>query len=208
MRHYYRDRSPVYDEVYAYPERQNDLRYLAAKIPFLLAKRHVLEIAAGTGYWTEVISQSADHILATDREVMQLDKIAARVLCCDVEVQEADAYRLKEAIHGSFSGAFAGLWLSHVPRQHVEGFLSSLHERLEPGARVVLLDNALTQCNRFPIAFTDDYGNTYQDRMLDQGKTYSVLKNFPTREELVSWSGAGDSEYRLLENYWLYHYIL
>ena len=46
MRAYYRERAPVYDRVYAYPERQDDLRWLEAAIPAALADRDVLEIAA------------------------------------------------------------------------------------------------------------------------------------------------------------------
>jgi hypothetical protein len=51
---YYRDRAAVYDAVYAKPERQADLSTLREVLPPLVAGRRVLEIAAGTGYWTDL----------------------------------------------------------------------------------------------------------------------------------------------------------
>jgi hypothetical protein len=53
--------------------------------------------------------------------------------------------------------------------------------RLEPGARVVVLDNSFVQTSstaHFAAAMNE--GNSYQDRTLDDGSVHEVLKNFPT----------------------------
>ncbi len=63
---YYQQRAPEYDEVYAKPERQADLAELRRLLPPLVAGRRVLEIAAGTGYWTAVIAPAAASVTATD----------------------------------------------------------------------------------------------------------------------------------------------
>src|SRR6202043_371464 len=63
---YYQQRAAEYDAVYAKPERQQDLAQLKELLPPLVAGRHVLEIAAGTGYWTQVIAPAAASITATD----------------------------------------------------------------------------------------------------------------------------------------------
>ncbi len=68
MSNYYKERAPVYDLVYGYPERQADLRFLEAHLQEMFDGCGVLEIAAGTGYWTQFISRTAKSILATDRE--------------------------------------------------------------------------------------------------------------------------------------------
>ncbi|MBT7371087.1 MAG: class I SAM-dependent methyltransferase [Gammaproteobacteria bacterium] len=208
MNRYYRDRAPVYDDVYSYPERQQDLRFLESHLSGALRDRHVLEVAAGTGYWTRHISGSARSILATDLEPAQLEQIHQRELGCSTETRVVDAYRLSGTIDDKFDGAFAGLWLSHVPKQRMAEFFSSLHQCLKPGARVILIDNSVAQCQRLPITFTDEWGNTFQDRQLDNGETYRVLKNFPTVEELEHWVSAfGDPEdYVELEQFWLYQY--
>jgi predicted methyltransferase len=56
---YYAQRAAEYDAVYAKPERQHDLARLKELLPPLVAGRRVLELAAGTGYWTQVMSWSA-----------------------------------------------------------------------------------------------------------------------------------------------------
>jgi len=95
-----------------------------------------------------------------------------------------------------------------VPIGRRPAFLASLHRRLAPGARVVLLDNSEIQCRELPIAERDAEGNTYQHRRLRDATVHRVLKNFPSREELealVATPGARP-EYRALENFWLFSY--
>jgi len=62
---YYRERAAEYDAVYAKPERQQDLARLHGLLSPLVAGQRVLEVAAGTGYWTRVLSGSAAAITAT-----------------------------------------------------------------------------------------------------------------------------------------------
>ncbi|PIF90927.1 hypothetical protein CLU86_1824 [Acidovorax sp. 62] len=53
MQDYYAARAKEYDQIYAKPTRQADLRQMEAWLPTVLAGRNVLEIACGTGYWTQ-----------------------------------------------------------------------------------------------------------------------------------------------------------
>lgn len=56
---YYAQRAPEYDQVYAKPERQADISALADLVKGALARRAVLDIAAGTGFWTERYADAA-----------------------------------------------------------------------------------------------------------------------------------------------------
>lgn len=212
MASYYRERAPVYDRVYQYPERQGDLRFLESHIPEALRGRRVLEVAAGTGYWTQCLSQTAKSVMATDREAAQLDLLSIRTLKSPVETRILDAYHLDRLVDEgrSFSGAFAGLWLSHVPRQRLNEFFCSLHQCLRPGAVVVLLDNSPAQCVQWPLTQADEQGNTYQIRELDSGSTHRVLKNFPALDELkrVIAPFGEFQNYISLENFWLFQYTV
>ncbi len=207
MKAYYKERAPIYDKVYAYPERQEDLRFLEAYIPKQLAGLDVLEIAAGTGYWTQFIARSAKSILATDATIEALTQINHRPINKPVPIQVMDAYAV-ETLPGGYDGVFSGLWLSHVPKQKLRKFLSSLNQITQPGATVLFIDNSTAQCVRLPIAYTDEKGNKYQDRTLDDGKTHRVLKNFPTENELLEASrGLGVArKYKALEHFWLFQY--
>jgi len=204
---YYRRRAGEYEAIYAKPERQADLLLLKKKIAGILKGARVLEVACGTGYWTKVISGAAEAVAATDvaEEPMRIaqSKEYAR---SNVRFSVSDAYRLDENL-GSFNAAFAGFWWSHVPRQRAAEFLRSLHARLEPGARVLLLDNLYVEGNSTPVVETDADGNTYQLRDLANGSRFRVMKNFPSKEELRALLPP-PVRYRALQYYWLAQYRL
>ena len=202
---YYRRRAGEYESIYGRPERQADLAILRRRIPQRLGTGRVLEIACGTGYWTEVIARTAASVTATDlaEEPMQIAR-SKEYARGNVTFAEADAYVLPESF-GRFDAAYAGFWWSHVPRERIGEFLRSLHARLDPGARVVFMDNRYVEGNSTPIAATDAAGNTYQDRRLANGSVTRIVKNFPGADELRGHFGAS-LVYEELEYYWLAEY--
>jgi demethylmenaquinone methyltransferase/2-methoxy-6-polyprenyl-1,4-benzoquinol methylase len=207
MREYYAARAPVYDEVYRRPERQADLDELRRRVTEWFAGRSVLEVACGTGYWTQFIAPVAVRMTATDAVAEPLAFARLRPGVERVSFVHADAYALPQSL-GSFDAAFAGLWISHVPVERRREFLSGLHARLAPGARVVLLDNTEAQCERLPISERDAAGNTYQMRALPDGTTHRVLKNFPSEDELRSMiDGIGAAtQYWRGAHFWAFWY--
>ena len=80
---------------------------------------------------------------------------------------------------------------------------------LSSGARVMFIDNAFVEGSSTPISRTDEHGNTYQVRRLDDGSTHEVLKNFPTKSELVSAVDglATDVRIEFLRYYWILSYV-
>lgn len=184
---YYTRRAPEYEQIYARPERQAELWVLRRETAALLRGQRVLELACGTGYWTAILARAARFVLATDLSVATLAEARGKGLPPGrVALAVLDAAKL-DGVGGAFSAAFAGFWWSHVPRQELRGFLAGLHQRLEPRARVLFLDNRHVPGSSTPIAERDARGNTYQLRQLGDGSTHRVLKNFPTAEELRDW---------------------
>src|SRR6185295_94496 len=101
----------------------------------------LVEVACGTGYWTQFLARTAQSVLALDASTETLALAAAKDLPAQrVALRVADAYDLADEL-GSFDGAFAGFWWSHVPARDQARFLASLDRRLLPGASVVFLDN-------------------------------------------------------------------
>jgi ubiquinone/menaquinone biosynthesis C-methylase UbiE len=207
---YYRRRAREYEAIYAKPERQTDLAFLKKHIPERLAQRRVLEVACGTGYWTVLVTRSAAKVVATDatEEPMRI-AMSKDYAERDVRFELADAFALPGDL-GRFDGALAAFWWSHVPLSRIAEFLASLHARLEPGARVLLLDNRYVEGSSTAIAERDAEGNTYQRRRLADGSENRVLKNFPTEAELRAALAphAREFSYRALEYYWLAEYQL
>ena len=207
MQAYYAARAPYYDDVYEKPERREDIAFLRAHLPAVFAGRTVLEVACGTGYWTQHIAPVAAAMTATDAVDEPLRLAKARPGVGRVRFERADAYDLPAPL-GLFEGAFAGLWLSHVPVERRGEFLASLHRRLLPGAKVALIDNSTVQLRDLPIAERDARGNTWQDRVLKDGTRHRVLKNFPAREELEAMIAEFGERpaFRELANFWLFEY--
>lgn len=209
MHAYYAARAPIYDMVYRKPERAQDIAFLRTHLPHRLAGREVLEVACGTGFWTQYLAPVARRLVATDGTAEPLAFARLRPHTAGVAFHLADAYALPSSL-GSFDAAFAGLWFSHVPIGSRTTFLTSLHARLRPGARVVLLENSKAQLRDFPIAETDADGNTWQHRTLPDGSVHRVLKNFPNEHEIRALLGdqVNAFEYRVLDNFWLCEYEL
>jgi ubiquinone/menaquinone biosynthesis C-methylase UbiE len=207
---YYRRRASEYEAIYAKPERQADLAYLSKEIPERLRGASVLEVACGTGYWTERVARSAAKIVATDvaEEPMRIAR-SKTYPGGVVRFELADAYALDPRL-GRFDAGLAVFWWSHVPRERVAEFLDSFHRCLTDGARVLFMDNVYAEGSSTPVCEVDSQGNTYQMRQLADGSRLRVLKNFPSEDELRErlLPYATSFAFEALQYYWLAEYRL
>jgi SAM-dependent methyltransferase len=184
LAHYYEERAGEYDGVYEKPERQEDLAYVKAVLRRVFRNRSVLEVAAGTGYWTAVIAPVATRVVATDINEGPLQVARMRDYGgAAVDFQRADAFAL-DNVSGDFDALFAGFWWSHLPLNRVSDFLRGMARRLPAGSLVVAIDNCYVEGSSSPIVKTDAAGNTYQRRVLKDGRAWEILKNFPTPDAL------------------------
>lgn len=210
MRAYYQQRATTYERVYFKPERQDDLRAMEAWLPPVFAGRRGLEVACGTGWWTPHAARDAKRWLATDVNPETMAIARAKPLPACVEFRTVDAFTFAELGTETFDAAFAGCWWSHLTHAQLGPWLETLHARLEPGARVVFLDNRFVPASSTPISRTDAHGNTYQNRTLDDGSVHEVVKNFPTPHEAFAVLGprARDPQWIAHAHYWILSYTL
>jgi len=210
LERYYARRADSYERIYAKPERQAELRALEAWLPGCFARRHVLEVACGTGWWTPHGARDAASWLATDLNPETLAVARRKAVPAQVRFAIADAYTLDGVPAQTFDAAFAGFWWSHVPIARLPGWLALLHARLRPGAWVVILDNRHVEGSSTPISRRDAQGNSYQQRRLDDGSVHEVLKNFPTRKEVLALlvGAARQAEWAEHPHYWTLRYQL
>ncbi len=208
MADYYARRASEYERVYQKPERQTDLRRLADLLSTAFAGQDVLEVACGTGYWTQFIAKSARSIVATDinPEVFAIAR-QKEYASCRVRFLESDAYSLSN-IGTSLTAGFHGFWWSHIPNRKIGAFLDSFHSALLENALVVMIDNAYVEGSSTPISRRDRHGNTFQIRQLQDGSKHEVLKNFPSSSELRSrlHAHANYVQVTQLDYYWMVRY--
>jgi demethylmenaquinone methyltransferase/2-methoxy-6-polyprenyl-1,4-benzoquinol methylase len=180
---YYRERAPEYDEFYRVPRRQGELGELKNWLIERARGRKILEIAAGTGYWTQVAASVAKAITATDYNSETLAIAADRGLGPHVKLIRADAYMLPDFAE-SFDAGMAMLWWSHVDKQRYTEFLWKFTAHLEPGALLLMMDQVYLEPFSTPSSRRDGWGNQYAVRKLANGSTYEIIKNYPSDEEL------------------------
>jgi SAM-dependent methyltransferase len=172
------------------------------------APRRVLEVACGTGYWTQQLAAVATAVHATDLNEETL--VVARTRACapaSVTFERRDAYA---AVPGAarFDAGFAGLWLSHVDVARLQEFLDAFHAPLAPGAPVLMFDERDVPERRSPTTRVDAAGNRYEPRRLQSGERYDIVKNFYDRARLTGLlAGAADGLVcEELERFWLVTY--
>jgi len=174
-----------YDHGYLKPERQENLRIVEDWLPDFFSKAKVLEVACGTGYWTQFIAPAAEHIVAIDTAPETIRMARKRITNSKVSFIDGDAYELEHDI-GKFNAAFAGFWFSHIPKARRREFILGLNALLEPGSKVILIDNRYVEGSSSPLTQYDAHGNTYQTRILEDGTAHRILKNFPCASEFKS----------------------
>ena len=205
LERYYDRRAAEYEKVYDKPERQHELEWLRTRIPQLLADRTVLEVACGTGYWTQFLARTAYKVHACDINESVLEIAREKPIPRErVAFFKADAVSL-EGVPPGCDAAFAGFWWSHVRKSELAKFVANLAAKLEPGALVAILDNTYAEGSSTAVSRRDAEGNTYQMRRLANGEEHEVLKNFPTAAELTQALRpvAAEAHLETLKYYWL-----
>lgn len=187
MNRYYETRAPFADELMEYTSNgamESRLQPIVDFVAPLIGDQNVLEIACGTGNWTQVLAKRAKSVVAIDQSPTALT-IAERKLASfdNVKLMLADAYRLDGIVEG-FSVLFASDFWSHIPYAVIPIFLETVRRRLPGGARLVFLD---MQTNNYfeqePCCY-DSSGNRIGFRKSEDGTTFRVVKNFPSEDEL------------------------
>ena len=202
---YFAQRASEFERVYQKQERQAELQKLREYVESNFAGLDVLEVACGTGYWTEVLQRTAASVVATDITDEVLAIAHSKSLGPKVTLQREDAYALP-SFPQRFNAGLSAFWWSHIPRDRVQEFVVGFHGALAPGARVVFMDNVYAVGNSTPTSHTNERGDTYQTRTLDDGSTHAVLKNFWTQADLAATVEGLATNVQI--EFWQYYWIL
>lgn len=204
---YYKNRAKEYEKIYDKPERRDDLAEIKRILRQIFLQKEVLEIACGTGYWTEIIAPVAKQILATDinASVIEIAK-SKTLLSAKIKFKTADVFELKNDY--SHESLFAGFIWSHIKLQELERFIDTIHHLVQRGGTVVFIDNNYVEGSSTAISEKDNNDNTYQIRKLQDGNEYNIVKNFPGKNfiEHQLKNNATEIEFIKLKYYWMVKY--
>jgi 2-polyprenyl-3-methyl-5-hydroxy-6-metoxy-1,4-benzoquinol methylase len=194
QRAYYRARASEYDEWWERTGRfdrgpEANARWfeeadaLRRALERFDARGEVLELACGTGIWTERLARTAQHVLAIDASAEMLEINRARVAAAHVEYAQADLFEWTPPA-ASFDACFFGFWLSHVPASRFAGFWQTVRGALRPGGRVFFLDSARTPRSTAADHVLPEGEEETMTRKLNDGRAFRIVKRFYLPEDL------------------------
>lgn len=148
---YYRKRAPEYDD---WADRNNgfdrgrrneawhaEKRRLAEALRAFAPTGSVLEIAGGTGQWTEQLLRYTPLLTVLDAAPEALEENRKRTAQHTkmIEYHLADIFTWEPP--ELYDVVFFSYWLSHVPPERFDELWDKIARCLKPGGRVFLIDN-------------------------------------------------------------------
>jgi demethylmenaquinone methyltransferase/2-methoxy-6-polyprenyl-1,4-benzoquinol methylase len=195
---YYRARAHEYDEWFLRQGRYDrgpelnrrwfdEVEVVRQQLRAFAPTGHVLELACGTGLWTEQLLKYAEKVTAVDAaaEVLGINRarIQSTAQSSAAEYVQANLFDWRPTRR--YDVVFFGFWLSHVPPEHFDAFWDLVDAALKPDGRVFLVDSRYE-----PASTAVDHqleGNTAvtTSRRLNDGREFRIVKVFYKAHELT-----------------------
>lgn len=202
---YYKERAKEYEQIYSKPERQEDLKRVAEILQEFYSGKSLVEIACGTGYWTERIAETARSIIATDINDSVLEVARSKsYINNNVTFKNQDLFSLNP--DKKYENLFGGFIWSHILLQEFDEFILKVNGMIKENGTIIFIDNNYVEGSSSKITYTDEFSNTFQTRNLQDGSTHLVLKNFPDENFVLSKIQGKKIDFINLKYYWIVIY--
>ncbi|MGH9103959.1 MAG: class I SAM-dependent methyltransferase [Acidimicrobiales bacterium] len=192
---FYRHRAPEYDEWWQRRGRYDhggeetalwnaEVAEVEAALASFGPIGEVLELAGGTGWWTERLAAVAQSLTVVDGSAEVLEINRRRTGRPDVAYVVADLFSW--APDRRYDVVFFSFWLSHVPRSRFGDFWGLVRRCLAPGGRVFLVDSRRDPALRPPDPYVREEVGDVQRRRLNDGSEHRVVKVFYEPDQLAA----------------------
>lgn len=187
MRAYYRARAAEYDE-WCYRQgrfdrgSESNARWFSEfgdaqkALHALQAEGDVLELAPGTGIWTEQILQSASSITAVDASEEMIAINRAKIASERVQYIQADLFSWQP--ERAYDAVCFCFWISHVPVERLDAFLRMVAKALRPGGKVFFVDSRRELSSAAIDHVLPEEQEQLMIRKLNDGRAFQIVKNF------------------------------
>ena len=144
---------------------------------------HILELAPGTGIWTQELLQLGEGVTALDAspQMIAINRAKLRSDRVDYRLTDLFAWQPRQ----QYDMVFFGFWLSHVPAEKLAGFLDTVRAALKPGGRLFFVDSQRVDAAN-PHSETDELGDDRQMRLLKDGRRFDIVKVYYDPAQLNS----------------------
>lgn len=190
---YYRDRAPEYDEWFLREGRYErgpevkqrwnaEVEVVRRALAVFAPRGDGLELACGTGWWTEQLAPHCDTLTAVDAVPEVIERNRQRVQSANVTYQQVDLFTWQP--EQQYDVVFFSFWLSHVPVDRLAAFWSLVRSALRPSGRCFFIDSRHTPESRATNHVPTQADETLQTRKLNDGREYTIVKVYHTPEVL------------------------
>lgn len=132
----------------------------------------IVELAAGTGWWSPLLASKGELSLYDAAEApleRARERLVAHRLRAHLHVRDAWAEPDRQV-----DALFCGFWLSHVPRARTAEFLALARRWLKPGAIFAFIDSLPDP--QSGAADNPEPGADLAVRRLDDGREFTIVK--------------------------------
>ena len=145
----------------------------------------VVELAAGTGLWTQLIVQRGASVTALDGSAEALDVNRERLgpATANVDYQVVDLFEWEP--QRRWDAMVHCFWLSHVPRDRLAEFWDRCRRAQRNGASVFFADSLLAEASTAADHVAPASSTSVVTRRLNDGREFRVIKNFYEPAELI-----------------------
>ncbi len=211
---YYRARAQEYDEWFLRRGRYDrgphanaqwfaEVRQIEQALDEFAPGGDVLELACGTGLWTQRLLNHARRITAVDASPEMLALSQQRIRSPQVRHVQADLFNWRP--DGPYDVVFFSFWLSHVPPERFAAFWDMVASALASAGRVFFLDSLYEPTSTASDHQLSGRQATAASRRLNDGRVFEIVKVFHEPEDLrdqlagLGWSAqvAGTEHYFL-----------
>lgn len=166
---YYRAQAPDYRRV---DISSGSLAVAREKLLKLGPLQHILELAPGTGDWTQELVQIGRTVTAVDASPEMIEINRRRVADPRVEYKQADLFDWTP--QQQYDLVFFAFWLSHVPPDLVDAFLMKVRNAVHSGGHLFIID----QCDDLPDFALAKRQGIFEERTLSDGRAFTIVKIF------------------------------
>ncbi len=192
---YYRARANEYDEWFRRDGRYDrgpeanarwaeEIEQVSDALAAFNPTGDVLELAAGTGWWTERLARYAGSVTAVDAAPETLAVNRGKRGDALIKYVEADLFEWQP--DRQYDAVFFSFWLSHVPPERFDGFWAMVRACLRPGARVFFLDSCYEETSTAADHRLEGEDATTTLRRLNDGREFRIVKVFYRPDELAA----------------------
>ncbi|ODG99659.1 methyltransferase type 12 [Nostoc sp. KVJ20] len=165
---------------------------------------HILELACGTGIWTQELLQKGQKITAIDAvsEVIEINQ--RKLQSPKVNYQQWDLFTWEP--HQQYDLVFFSFWLSHVPPIELNSFFQKVSRSVRPGGQIFMIDSRFEPTSTAKDHILKNDENLYKKRKLNDGQEFQIVKIFYRPDELNNElvKAKFQAEVKLTDNYFIY----